>query len=602
MSAWLTAVIAGCGAALLQYGSRRSRGHAAVAPWAALLRAAALTLVVALLLNAPAGVPRVQAPWVALDASASLARAHDSAAWRAARDTARAVRADTLMLFGDSVRLAAIPGAPLDQRSDVRQVVERATASGRPVVVVTDGELPDGDALRQLPAGSRVAVIAHAASLDAAIVSMDVPRAVVAGDTAEARVTLTAGAGGARPGTTTLLLDGRVLGTARFDSLAPYAERVVSVRARIDAAEGPAVLRAVIVSPGDAEPRNDTLGMGIDISREPGAVFVSTSPDYDGRYALAVLRGALALPTRGFYRVAPGAWRVDGSFAAVSEADVRTAFRDAPVAILHGDTTIFGPPRRATSAPLAMLVPADGDGSEWYVAGAPPSPLSPALAGLPWDSLPPIAVSTTPPDGAWHALEARRGREAFRRTVIAGSDEPRRVVIVAASGLWRWRFRGGASSDAYSALWGSLFDWLAAERADRRAAVSDAGAVRAGEPVRWRRGSADGDSVVLIAISRRGASRTDSLRIRFGAPSSLGESPPLAPGVWDVSVRGGNAVLVVNPASEWVPRAPTAARGAIGGAVSRGTAPRARDQGWVYALIALLLCAEWFVRRRAGLR
>src|SRR6185503_12336016 len=96
---------------------------------------------------------------------------------------------------------------------------------------------------------------------------------------------------------------------------------------------------------------------------------------------------------------------------------------------------------------------------EWYAVDAPPSPLSAALSGLPWDSLPPITVTGAPPAGQWNALEARRGREQERRVVIAGTDAPRRVVVVAGSGMWRWRFRGGESSDAFTALWGSLFDW-----------------------------------------------------------------------------------------------------------------------------------------------
>src|SRR4029079_4938350 len=99
--------------------------------------------------------------------------------------------------------------------------------------------------------------------------------------------------------------------------------------------------RAGVSVAGDAEPRNDTLAIAVDLSRAASAVFVSTSPDFDARYALAVLRGALAVPTRGSFRVAPGAWRVDGSLAPISEADVRAAFRDAPVAILHGDTAAF---------------------------------------------------------------------------------------------------------------------------------------------------------------------------------------------------------------------------------------------------------------------
>ena len=350
MALWLVAILVGTAGSLLHYRWGAARRNS-IARWAALIRAIVLSLVVALLLNAPAGIARLAAPWVALDASASLARAGDTLAWRTARDSARAVHPDTMLLFGDSLRPSAPPSLPGDQRSDVRPVVERAVATGGAVVVVTDGELVEADMLKQLPAGSRVVRVPHTISRDAGLASLDLPRAVVGGDTVDIRFTLVGGSGGAHAGTATLLLNESKLATLPFDSLAPYVERELTVRVRIQAPEGPALLRAVIASAGDREPRNDTLGVGIDIAREPGAVFVSTSPDYDARYALAVLRGALALPTRGFYRVAPGAWRIDGTLAPVTEAEVRQAFRDAPIAILHGDTSIFGPPRQATSAP-----------------------------------------------------------------------------------------------------------------------------------------------------------------------------------------------------------------------------------------------------------
>src|ERR1041385_8151936 len=93
---------------------------------------------------------------------------------------------------------------------------------------------------------------------------------------------------------------------------------------------------------------------------------VSTSPDFDARYALAVLRGALGIPSRGFFRVAPGEWRVEGPLTPVTEADVRQAVREAPVAILHGDTAAFGPPRSIALGPLALMPPASAAEGEWY--------------------------------------------------------------------------------------------------------------------------------------------------------------------------------------------------------------------------------------------
>jgi hypothetical protein len=278
------------------------------------------------------------------------------------------------------------------------------------------------------------------------------------------------------------------------------------------------------------------------------------------------------------------------------------------VVILHGDTAAFGPPREVTVGPLALIAPPAASEGEWYPTTAPASPLAPALSGVVWDSLPPVSASASVPKGSWEGVEARRARGEERRALIVGSDEPRRVVIVAASGFWRWRFRGGVSSDAFTALWGSIFDWLAAERADRRAAVPDERVLRAGEPIRWRRGS-PADSLVTVTLHRRdaqtsGTPRVDSMTIRFGREANIVETPGLAAGLYDVSVRGGSALLAVNASREWLPRAPRLSSGAAKttGALSADAASRLRGMGWPYALAIALLCTEWILRRRRGMR
>jgi len=598
MSSWLLALAIGIVVALIQYGARdpRSGGANLIA---ALLRVGAVTLLVALLLDAPSARARPVSTWAALDASLSMSRG-DSTVWRAAGDTIRRVGADSVFLFGDSVRRGNSTGPPLDLSTQLRPAVERALGAGHPLIVVTDGEIDDPDAARGLPAGSRIVVLAHSVRRDLAVASIDVPRAVVSGDTIETRVGVVAGSGGARAGSLTIALEGKTIATLPVDSLAPFAERTIVVRSKLEGSGGPSILRAIVASPGDAEPRNDTASVAIDLSRAATAVFVSTSPDFDARYALAVLRGSLGIPTRGFFRVAPGEWRIEGALTPVGEAEVRQAVREAPVAIIHGDTAAFGPPRSITLGPLALIVTTSTEG-EWYPSAAPASPLAPALSGLVWDSLPPVGIATNPPKGTWQGVEARRGRGDERKPILVGSDEPRRVAIVAASGLWRWRFRGGVASDAFTALWGSIFDWLAAERADHRAAVPDDRMLRAGDPVRWRRGSPT-DSVVSVALHQRGTSRVDSLTLRFGGSASVVETQPLAPGIYDATTRGGSALLAVNPSREWLPRPPRVPAGAVRGALSADVGPRLRTAGWAYALAILLLCVEWILRRKRGMR
>jgi len=594
MAVWLVAVAAGVVAAIAQYARLGTPAPAARALLAA-LRFLAIALAVALLLDAPLGRPRPMPAAVYVDRSLSMTRG-DTALGRAAADSARALAGDSLWAFGDSVRPDAMRAADVDTR--VRGVAERSLATGTPAIIITDGELRDSSALDALASGSRLVVLPRRPHRDVAVASMDAPRAAVDGDSIGIRVTLMAGAEGSAAGQLSLQLGDRILGRWPVGAMSPWSERQVELRARASGPQGATVLRAIVTSAGDAEARNDTLAAAIEVSRAASAVFVSTSPDQDSRFAIALLRGALSLPTRGFLRVAPGAWRQEGSLTSVTEAEVRQALLEAPVAILHGDTSIFGPPQSVTRGPLALMVPAQEEG-EWYASATPASPLSSTLASLPLDSLPPVAAGA-PAAGDWVGLEMRRGREAVRRPIVTGRDTPRRVVRITGSGFWRWRFRGGASADAYAALMGGVFDWLAAERADRRGAVPDETILRAGQPIRWRRGSA-GDSVVPVVLAVAGRAR-DSLALRFPSGVSLLESPPLPPGIYDVTVPGGRTLLVINQSAELLPARPSVRSGAVGGRVRPDDARGARQAPWLYAMVILLLCAEWFLRRRAGLR
>lgn len=600
MTSWLLAAVVGFGIAALQYGPAGTRRELP----AAVLRGVAVTLLVALLLDAPAGASRAVRPIAVLDVSASWQRGgpatYDSAL-RHFRVLARS--ADSSFLFGDSLRPGAPPTLPTDTRTSTRSAVDRALAAGRPLQIVTDGELDDPDALVNLPAGSGLFVVARRAVSDAAVTAVDAPRAVVGGDTVPIQVTVAAGAAGASSGTLSVLFDGRSLSSIPLPALEASAERVIPLRIVVPSEEGSGLLRVVVTVPGDAEPRNDTLERPLEISPAAGAVFISTSPDYDARFALAVLRGAVSLPTRGFFRVAPGNWRVDGTLAPVAEADVRRAVANAPLVVLHGDTSAFGAPRTSSHGSLILFPGPSGDESgEYYAIGAPPSPLAGSLGAITWDSLPPIeSPATAYPSGAyWEGLEARRARRLDRRVPVIGTLSGRRVVIVNATGLWRWQFRGGVAADAYSALWGGIFDWLSAERPDVRVALPTEGAVRAGEPVEWRRGSGT-DSVVTVVLTRRGGGAPDTIALHFGSGSTA-ESAPMARGVYDARTTGGASLLVVNPSREWVPNRARVKSGAIGGGTVAGLATRVRALWWIYLALVGALCGEWIVRRSLGLR
>ena len=599
MISWLIALAAGAAGAGAAYA--RVRAHGRLVP--ALLRALSVTSLAALALNAVVGARRVPPPLVALDVSASWGRGRDAAAFTTLARRAREEGGDSLYLFGDSLRLAGDSLTTTDRASRVRPAAERAMAAGRPLVVFTDGEIDDPEALRAVLAGSRVVTGPAGSGADAAVVDVRAPRVASAGDTVAVRVTVGAGTGAAPGGTLRLELAGRRVASLPFEALPALGERTVTMTFVVPAGNGPAELRAVIEVAGDAEPGNDAASAVLDLTAGAAAVLVSTSPDLDSRELAALLRGTVLLPTRAYFRVAPGQWREDQALQPVGEEVVRRAVREAPVVVLHGDTALFGPPREVTRGALALVAPPAAPQGEWFATGAPLSPMSTPLSGTMWDSLPPLDVSPAlPPNAQFDVLETRRARRLDQRVAIVGWERPRRVVVAGASGFWRWRFGGGVGSDAFTAVWGSILDWLAGESADARAAYPVPGAVRAGEVIQWRRG-AGGDSVVRAAIVRRdGGGREDSLVLRFGSGNGVMQQPAPPPGRYEVRTPGGSSLLVVNPSAELLPRRPTVADGAIGSGTTMGEAPRARDVPWLFAVALLALCAEWLARRRVGLR
>jgi len=73
--------------------------------------------------------------------------------------------------------------------------------------------------------------------------------------------------------------------------------------------------------------------------------------------------------------------------------------------------------------------------------------------------------------------------------------------------------------------------------------------------------------------------------------------------VYDVRSAGGASLLVVSASRELVPRRVLVRDGPVGtGARAEAAAPPLRHRGWPYVAAVLLLCVEWLLRRRSGLR
>jgi hypothetical protein len=544
------------------------------------------------------GPTDTRSPVVLLDGSLSMRSA--PGLWRAARDTARAL--GRVRWFGD--------GRPWTDstaqrgRSDLGSALAAAAATGRRIVVVTDGELGDVAEIQpDLLASAGVILLPRPRGRDLAITQVSGPGRATVGDSlsisADVRLL---GSDAPDSAAVTLTLGTRVLARTKV-RLAPGA--TVQVRLAAGTRGIPAgihLLRVGIVAAADAEPRDDSRLVAVDLAATPGIVMLANPGDWDARFLYRTLREVADLPVKGYVRLEPDRWREMDGLREVGSATVRAASKGADLLVIRGDAQGLD----AMSAARGLLRwPGDGPGAgEWYVAGTPTSPIAMAFLGVPLDSLPPVvgALALVSGAGDWIGLTAQSGRRGAARPVLVGRQlGRRREVMVGADGFWRWGFRGGPSEDAYRALVAATVSWLlAAPDAGAAAARPVRPVVEQGVPLVFERAH-DSTAALAVALEGPGGARLDTLR--FGGDGlALLWLPPGSYRYRLAGPRGAVGTVAVDAWSrEWLAE-PVAVRAHDGQAAGAGERRSLRELPWLYALVLLALAAEWLARRRLGLR
>lgn len=615
------------------------------------LRAAALILVLLLLVDPKLGArPRTNRSHtrVVLDVSLSMRpRASDSAAWQRAKTIARQNGKAGVILAGALPRSVSADSLarvqPTAATSRILPAVQAAAEAGaQRIVLVTDGAIEDVHELtRWLPRlGVQLDVerVGAADVANRALTELDAPAWAEAGKPLQLRVSVTArGWAANQPASIVVRQNGNVV--ARVQTPLPADGRQATATVSFNAsgpAEGGLVRYDVAFETPDSIPDDDVRSAYVFVSEEPaGVAIVSFLPDWEPRFLHPVLAQALGLPVRTFLRVPAGGYfrAGDGLEAGtrVDEGAVRRAIAQADLVVLHGVTENAPSWWRevASGSARVILFPADALGEpyevsrgvdgDWYASPeVPASPIAGFMQGLDFGEVPPLETvfTATAPQNGWTPLFAGRSRRGGRAPIlIAQQSGTRRTAIALGTGYWRWAFRGGASRDLYQRLWGSLAGWLAQDHAQVAGSAIRpvTRAVARGEPVRWVAPGLGVDSFQVQLTDADGRSITSTVAPQRGDTAL---TAAVAPGHYRYAARvfaAGREVaraagpLTVESYSAEFMRAPadlSALRSAPAALAS--TAPGAgrplHTHMWPYVMLVLLLCAEWILRRRWGLR
>ncbi len=469
------------------------------------LRAVGIGALLVLLWNPGRAHPVAETPpLVLLDASLSMGGY--GGRWREAVESARALaRGGPIWRFGTTLQpFDSLP--PTEGATTLAPGLVAAASRGGPVVVVTDGAIDDRDAIApDLLSAPRVVLLPRRMFRDYFVRAVAGPHWVGAADTLRLEVTCgTAGPRGSASRSAILV--------ARLGERALLNQRIVlpdsgsiAVPIALPAAGLPAgwsALEIRLEGVRDSEPLDDGHLFVVNVRAAPAFVVVAAPADWDARFLARTLASVAGAPVRLFALLggdaSAGRW-IDGATLAATNAEaVRSALRTAALVVVAGRPSL-----RPLSAPAVLrLVPRrrvrSGIGTS---RRAPSSPLSGALAGVAWDSLPPL-IAVTPADSGTAALTARVARRGPPRPVVLLSDGAGgRTAVIAGAGLYRWAFRGCRTEDAYRTLVAALVDWLLGGRAPETAsAVPVTLEVSNGLPLVWRWNAAGAPADVPIRV------------------------------------------------------------------------------------------------------
>jgi hypothetical protein len=575
----------------------------------AALRTVALGALFLVLFN-PGSLRRMTggAPTVLLDASLSMGAV--GGPWQGALDSARALAGDgTILRFGAGLApFDTMP--PLDGSSRVRDALEASVGRTGPVFVVSDGEVQDGAVL---PPGLMHAVTVVSLPRDtvpnAALLDVAVDRQVQEGDSIRIGLVVgtwgvldTAGASiellaGDRPLVRRRIALPRSPGTAR---------RTVTIPPDL-LGSGTHVVSARLITPGDAEARDDVRRRVVHVTSQPAIVVVVDPADVEGRFLMHEIREVASTTVRGFARIGADAWLDMTNLAPTDAAAVRRAARAARLVVLRGADRIGA----GDGAAAVWQWPAASDGAseffagDWYVTReVPASPLAGRLAAATWDSVPPLTgiVPFVAGGTEWVAITGRRARRGVDRPILVGRDSSgTRRLTTAGLGLWRWVLRGGAARETYRAVVAAGTDWLLRTgTVQARAPLTAEAVAQRGEPVvfRWTGEDIPDSTVVSLA----GADSTVSVTLRYDPRGTA--MVLLEPGVyrWDApGVQNASGIAVVEEYSdEYHPRGVTLGAG-LGESRLHLMMRRAREAWWLFLIAMAAFITEWGWRQRRGL-
>jgi hypothetical protein len=613
------------------------------------LRTAALVIIILLLIDPQLGArpgDGRNATRVVLDASLSMRpRAADSAAWRGVLERARAANAGAVIINGPaprSIERDSLAGLlPQSSHSRILPALQAAAEGGaQRIVLVTDGAIDDAaDVARWVP---RLGVQLEVQQVEMPVVANRAIAEVEAPAWAEAdkpiQLRIGIAARGQRTDSARVIVrqDNTELASASVPL--PAAGRVSTAALEFPAQgppEGGLVRFDIAFAQADAIPDDDVRSIYVFVSDEPaGVAIISFLPDWEPRFLHPVLDQALGVPVRTFLRVPNGSYfRAGEALQAgtrVEETAVRAAVAQADLLVLHGVTENAPAWWRdaAAGARRVIIFPADALGTpydvsapiagDWYVSpDIPPSPLAAYLQNLELGEVPPLqAVFTAATAGGWTPLYLGRTRRGGNSPLLLAQQiGNRRTALVLGSGYWRWAFRGGAARDLYYRVWGSLAGWMVQDQPEiAGAAVRPVHrSVPRGEPMRWLTPGITPDSLEIRMVAAAGAIMRVISRAQQGDTTI---TAPIAPGHYRyqarafesgaVAAESEGAVTVESYSPEFMP-APAdlgmlrSAATALAGPTSRGGRPL-HASPWPYVILVLLLCAEWVLRRRWGLR